>query len=97
MAGWKPDNVGHWDLQIDKAGLFDIKIIPAAPAAKGSILHVRIADRTYEKKVEDNDPTPFLGGIDLPAGPIRLEAWFTQGDAVRGPRLVELLRKEDSK
>jgi hypothetical protein len=63
------------------------------PASKGSVMHLKIGDHKYTKNIAANDTTAFIRGIDLPAGPLRLEAWVADDDAVRGTRFVEIRRE----
>ena len=57
-------------------------------------MHLNLGDHKYTKKIDAKDTRAFIRGIDLPAGPIRLEAWVAEGDAVRGMRYVEVRRQD---
>ena len=63
-------------------------------ARRGALLHLKVGDHRYSKKVAEGDTQPILRGIELPAGPMRLEAWIADGDSVRGLRFMEV-RKLD--
>jgi arylsulfatase A-like enzyme len=92
-AGWTPKSIGHWELQVAKDSAFEIVATLPGPAKKGSVLHMNLGDHKYTKIVGANDKTAFLRGIDLPAGPLRLEAWVVDGDALQGVRFVEIRRQ----
>jgi arylsulfatase A-like enzyme len=91
--GSKPMSFGHWELQVAKAGRFDIEATLPGPATKGSVLHLTLGGRKYTPIIVANDKTAFLRGIDLPAGPLRLEAWVAEGAGVHGVRFVEIRRE----
>jgi arylsulfatase A-like enzyme len=93
QAGWTPKSVGHWDVQVEKAGVFEVAATLPAPALHGAMLHVKFGARSYTKKINEGETNSFLRGIDLPAGPIRLEAWLAEGDSVRGMRFVAVRRQ----
>jgi arylsulfatase A-like enzyme len=93
QAGWTPMSVGHWDVQVEKDGVFEVAATLPSPALRGAVLHVKIGARSYKKKVNEGETNSFLGGIDLPAGPIRLEAWLAESDSVRGMRFVAVRRQ----
>jgi hypothetical protein len=92
-GSWTPKSLGHWELQVEIAGRFEFTATLPTPAGKGAILHLNAGSHKYTRKVDENDKSAFLRGIDLPAGPLRLEAWIAEGESVRGMRLVEVRRE----
>jgi arylsulfatase A-like enzyme len=88
----KPMSVGHWELQVENGGKFDIKVTLPTEASRGAILHVKFGEHKYTKAVNEGDKNPIMPGIEFPAGPIRFEAWLAEGEGVRGVRFVEIGR-----
>lgn len=90
---WTPKSTGAWELQVEKAGKFEVvmAIQPSAPA--GAILQLHIGPHRLSKKINTDDPTPLLRDIELQAGPVRFEAWIGEGENRRAPRYVEVKRQ----
>jgi len=89
-GNWTPKSTGHWDLQVEKAGKFDVACHVVAPAAQGATFRVKVGDQVYSKKIEAGGKSATMPGIELPAGPVRLEAILVEGDSTRGMRFVEV-------
>jgi arylsulfatase A-like enzyme len=88
-AGWGPKSVGHWEVQVDKAGSYDIKVILPAGAPDGSV-HLRLGETAAEGAAKDGVAS--FTGVSVRAGPMRLEAWVGDGEDMRGARYVEVSR-----
>ena len=88
----KPMSVGHWELAVDTPGKFAIETTLTKAAAAGAMLYVKLGERTHMKNVKAGETNVVITGIDLPAGPIRLEAWVVD-DGTRGVRFVEVRRE----
>jgi hypothetical protein len=93
-GNWTPKSLGGWELEVDKAGAFDVTTAFAMPALKGAVLHLKLGPHRFEKKIDEGARSVFVGDIDFPAGPIRLDAWLAEGDSMRGPRFVEVRRSK---
>ena len=88
-AGWGPNDIGHWEIDIATPGRYDVKII-AAPATVQRSVQLKLGDRNVtvpfaEKATEQTIP---IGNIA--AGPQKLEAWLEGGTTKVGVRFVEL-------
>lgn len=90
--GAKAGAAGYWLLQAEKAGKFDVAVTLQAPAGKDAVLRVKANDRVYNVNIGEGGKEKSVSGIPLPAGPIRLEAWLADGEAMRAVRIVELRR-----
>jgi hypothetical protein len=55
-------------------------------------MHLKIGGREVAQKVGENEKSAVFRNIDLPAGPIRLEAWVAEGGSLRGVRFVAVRR-----
>ena len=88
-AGAKPNSPGHWELHVEKAGRFDFEFTLSKAAPPGALLSLKLGEQKYTKEVAEGDTMSFIRGIDLPAGPIRLEAWLAEGDNERGVRFAD--------
>jgi arylsulfatase A-like enzyme len=90
----KPMGVGHWELAVDKPGKFEIATTFTRQALPGAMLHVKLGDRAHKQKVNQGETSAVIAGIELPAGPVRLEAWLVD-DGARGMRYVEVRRMKE--
>lgn len=91
-GGWTPKSIGHWELTVEKAGKFDVTATLPAGIAKGTVVHWKIGTFGQQVRIYDDEKSVTLRGIELPAGPVRLEAWISEGKSERGMRFVEVRR-----
>ncbi len=92
-GGWTPKSIVHWELHVERAGVFEITATLPTPASKDAVLHLKIGAKEYAKKLDAKDKSVIIRGVDLPTGPLRLEAWIAEGASVRGMRFVEVRRE----
>jgi arylsulfatase A-like enzyme len=90
-AGWGPKSVGHWEIEVARAGKYEIKTIAPAGTSKGiaTLIH---EIRTVSVPVMDGESK--MIDVQLPAGPLRLEITIRDGADELGPRFVELRRTD---
>lgn len=88
-AGWGPKSVGHWDVEVAKAGKFEIDITAPAGTSKGvaRLIHENL---TVSAPVVDGKSRMF--DVSLPAGPMRLQIMIRNGTDEIGARFVEVRR-----
>jgi arylsulfatase A-like enzyme len=89
-AGWGKNNLGHWEVEIVRAGTFDVKLIFSPPASKARL---SISGVSREVDVPAGTTEVTLAGLELPAGPARLEPALVDGSATRGVDYVEVRRR----
>jgi hypothetical protein len=88
-------SAGHWELRVEKAGKFDLTGTLLTPATGDAVLNVKVGPNRYTKKLAERDRSGVVAGIELPAGPITLEAWASEGDDSRRVlRFVEVRRSK---
>lgn len=100
-AGWKPDDIGYWDVQIENEGPYDIDVRLTRPTAVGERVEVSL------RRPQSNGPalatfsvTPDIGSVTvefrdvkLPTGPGRIEAFIAQGAKRAGAHQICLSRR----
>jgi arylsulfatase A-like enzyme len=88
-ASWDADGIGYWEVDVHRAGAFDIELLfPAAPAAGTAVIKLGNVEKTL----------PFAAGATrllfaattLPKGPGRLEPLLRLPNAERGVQYVQL-------
>jgi len=87
-AGWGPKSVGYWDTDVEKAGVFEIKITAPQKVSDGSISF----DADLEGKTCALVNREGMISLELAAGPLRLAPVITAGDESLGARYVEVRR-----
>jgi hypothetical protein len=86
-AGWAADSLGHWDLEIRRAGNYQARLIfPALRSASDVNLSMGAASAAGRAPAGAAEITLRLR--DIPSGPARLQA--TAGDS--GVHYVDLMR-----
>lgn len=88
---WTPKSLGHWELEVGKAGKYTFTGTPLGSPGANAVLHLRVGGSKHAKKLDSREPVTFLP-VELPAGPIRAEAWVEDADGVRGVRFLEVRR-----
>ncbi len=85
-AGWTPDSIGHWEVKIEKAGKYKVKLW-----SLGEFDGYRVVVGDVVEKV-DGKPMKASTTLDmrLQAGPANIEASVTVGKTTRGVTHVEL-------
>jgi arylsulfatase A-like enzyme len=90
-AGTTPKGIGRWGLEAEKDGKYEIEGTLTMPARKGATFHLLVGTHSYEMTLEqDAEKTVQMRGIALPAGPLQLGAWISEGGSVRPMRLVSV-------
>jgi arylsulfatase A-like enzyme len=82
-AGWNPNDLGYWDLQVANPGLYEFTInLPPRPF--DSVAHLAIQDQTFTVEIPKQGTTCNFTNITLKPGPTRLEAWIEGNRAIAG-------------
>ncbi|MCI0464972.1 MAG: arylsulfatase [Gemmataceae bacterium] len=92
-AGWKPNDLGHWEIQVARPGSYDVTLL-VAPAKEDRTAHFKLAGVNTTKKVPAKAERVTFEGVRLPAGPGRLEAWLARGEVTTGVQYVEVRLRE---
>ncbi len=91
-AGWKDGDLGHWEVQVARAGKYDVTLTFQSPARKETA-HLQVGKVWVQKEVPDGAKEAVFKGVSLPSGPGRLEAWLAAGGRTRGMAYVEVRRE----
>lgn len=78
---------GHWELEVERAGAYDIKLIFRGTASRATVDAGRVRQ---EVAVPPGAQEVTLRGLVLPSGPLRLEPTVSDGRSSRGVDYVEI-------
>jgi arylsulfatase A-like enzyme len=92
-AAWRPDSLGHWEVQVARPGTYDVTLL-FAPSDQDRTAHFELAGVSLMQKIPAKSKRLTFTAVRLPRQPGRLEAWLVQGDKTMGVSYVEVLRKE---
>jgi hypothetical protein len=88
-AGWGPMDVGYWEVQVSRAGSYEITLRFAALRGPGTVSFS--LGSVTEKKALPADATEYtFRSVRLSAGPGRLEASVTQDKETVGVLYVDV-------
>ncbi len=88
-AGWSPESLGYWDIEVAAAGAYDITLrMPAQPSERTA--HVRIGKLDVVRTWPADADKLLLEQVRLEPGPVRLEASVEQKDDAVGVHYVDL-------
>lgn len=90
-SGWAPRDCGHWEVEVAAAGQYDVRLRFRAPERKASA-HFALAGKSLDRPVAAGEGTVLFSGVELPAGPARLEAWIAEDGSRVGVMFVEVSR-----
>ncbi len=91
-ASWEPAGLGHWEVQFVRAAQYDFRFrMPAITAAGKATL--KVGEISLDVPMAAGAAEAFFAGVNLPAGPARLEAFLETGGLQRGPHYVDVKRR----
>lgn len=73
-AGWKPGDLGHWDLEIARSGEYRVTLFFVAGNA--ATLHCKIGEQELSHAVDSPADEYTFSSVPLASGAVRLEAWL---------------------
>jgi arylsulfatase A-like enzyme len=88
-AGWGKQDVGAWELKVDRAGAYDVTV-RFEPAVKAGTARLAWGDDSQTQPVAVGAGSTRFQGVTWPAGPLRLEFTVGQGEQLQGARYVEI-------
>ena len=92
-AGWKPNDIGYWDLHSGAEGMYRVTLHFAAGA---TLAQASLGGTTLEAKISPKDESCVLGPFRLKGGRERLECFVSQDGARRGVQYAEIEKLADS-
>jgi hypothetical protein len=90
-ADWRPDDRGHWEIDVVEAGRFDVTV-RWAPRGTPVDIELAVAGERRRETVPAGTADLVVKGLALPTGPARVEATVWVGDRPVGVRFVEFLK-----
>ncbi len=81
-AGWKPGDVGHWDIEVARPGQYDITLHFAAGDA--AALRCKLGGKELSHAVGPEDHDYTFSAVPLTTGPARIEAWVERDGRASG-------------
>lgn len=91
-AGWRLDDLGHWEVHVERAGEYTITA-RFAPRTEAGTARLRVAGVNRATELPAKATTVVFGDVKLPAGEARLETWLEAGAVAAGANYVEVERK----
>lgn len=79
QAGWTPTSVGHWEVDVRRAGAYDIAVRFAALQTPGTV-RVTLGGHTAMNALPAGATTATFTRVRLAPGAGRLEGWITQDE-----------------
>ena len=91
QAAWTATGVGHWEVDVQRAGRYDVTLRFAELTKPGTISFA-LGGRTVQKEVPAGAASATFNRVRLTRGAGRLESWVTQDDRRVGMLDVVLTR-----
>ena len=79
QAGWTATSLGHWEVDVQRAGMYDVTLRFAELAKPGTISFA-LGASTLQKEVPAGAGSAVFNRVRLTGGAGRLESWVTQDD-----------------
>jgi arylsulfatase A-like enzyme len=95
-AGWGPKDLGHWEVQVAKAGTFDVTL-RFAPDDRPRTARFALGAVTRTKEVPAKATHITLEAVRLPEGAGRLEAFLVAGEVSGGVLYAEVRKRAGEK
>lgn len=86
-AGWKPDDIGYWDLNVAAEGQFRVRL---HYRGRAGVAHVSLGEKTLEQPLKAGGNSCVLGPFKPKPGPVRLECWVSYAGVRRGVQFAEV-------
>ncbi len=90
---WGRDSIGHWQLQIDRGGKYDVRLVFEAANASETA-EIAINGKTCRGYVQSGSKAYTFESIELSAGNATVEAALSRDGKRRGVYQVEVSRQE---
>lgn len=90
-AGWRPDDLGHWDVHVERDGRYNITV-RFSPRPEAGTVTLQLEDVTREGKLAAKAAEIVFRNVELSRGDGRLETWLKIGSRNVGANYVEIER-----
>jgi arylsulfatase A-like enzyme len=91
-AGWRTDDLGYWQIHVERDAMFTITC-RFAPRTDVGVVRLRIGGLTREQPLPAKATEVIFRGVTLPKGDARLETWLEVGAIAAGANYVDVERK----
>ena len=78
QAGWTPTSLGHWEVDVRRAGIYEVTLRFAALSSPGTV-SLALGGSTRHQEVGTGATTVTIDDFRVAVGPGRLESWVTRG------------------
>jgi arylsulfatase A-like enzyme len=93
-AGWGPDGLGHWEVQVARAGNYNVTLRFAALRAPSTV-QFSLGEATAKRELETGADQCTFESVRLTAGAGRLETWVVREKEKTGVLYVEVKRRDE--
>jgi len=90
-AGWEPDALGHWEVRIEAAGDYRVRL-RFAPVQEGCAAELRVGGVVARRALRSGAASCTFDRVRLPEGEARLEAWVEQHGQTVGVHYADVQR-----
>jgi hypothetical protein len=92
QAGWTPTSLGHWEVDVRRAGAYDVTLRFAALPTSGTV-RFALGQQTATRAIAAGATTTTFTQVRLQSGAGRLESWVTLDERRIGPLDVVVTRR----
>jgi arylsulfatase A-like enzyme len=92
-AGWGADSLGHWEVEVTRAGTYEIGLRFQRVGSEGEACF-QLGDVALKKPLEKGAASCQFESVSLKPGKARLEAWVATGGKTVGVSYVDVKRLE---
>jgi arylsulfatase A-like enzyme len=92
QASWDAQGLGHWEVRVVRSGRYDFHLRMPSTATT-TTASLRIGSQAREAQVGPNRSAASFRGVELPAGPARVEGSLGAGDRVWGPHYIDARKR----
>jgi arylsulfatase A-like enzyme len=90
-AGWGPKDRGHWELEAEREGRYEVRLL-FRPAPSGAVAKLVLGEDSREQPLEAGARDCLFKEVALKPGPFRLEPSIAAGAEATGVEYVEIRR-----
>ena len=84
--GWRTDDLrGYWTVRVEGKGQYDVTVRFRKGVPAGTV-HLTLGEVEWSAHLEAGDTACVLGGLSLPHGTARLEAWLHTDEVLESAR-----------
>jgi arylsulfatase A-like enzyme len=91
-AGWRVDDLGHWEVHVERDATFTITC-RFAPRTDDGVVHMRMGAVTRQESLPAKATAVTFRDVKLPKGDARLETWLAVGAIAAGANYVDVERR----